>query len=987
MDTKQVQSEEPIFELAVECEGLFEDRVSKLRDKDKAKGAKLLAEYQQRFSTWAAFMGVFAEPNVCLDRRLKHHVEIQDLVLRLLDIMARNLTYSFEADSTPELMDIEPSGMSEPPPQPSDTSFENLEAIAGVINRLNHLGTAIRRSSVTSPFMKARAFAEKFDLTSFENSAELALETLYPDASPELREHLTRSMTETYALFRYRQFRQDKLNIARPRTRASSPLLTINENEEPTAHADVGNAMDCETQTSCRIEASTLAVSRLGPRPVRMRAWPQSEPTSLDSREVQARLRSGPEKNKTQSILVNQAAYPRPPPGSSACEWCFSPLPKEVFEEERWKQHVNEDHKPYVCLSEKCSESLPRFATSTEWFQHMLTAHGPNWYREVYLPSWWMCPLCNDDNTSFAKPQGLTDHFESSHQGLFPESQVQAILQQSRLRSPHPRDVCPLCCLSIVGKEASLPGVKCPEKPPSGQESRGPNVEDSHKFVNIESGDRKSVRYSDYSLEKTTDQREPSVHAASPSRDKLSPEVIASHVAAHLQGIMLLTLRIISIDMAADTAEDNQSVKSATGNYPSTIKLDLDQDDLMLETASEGSVHTDSEIDPDDPKTDNIPDSAPSDWDHILPCNEVPTAADRLLHLMILSTFPSHGGSPERVIDMASRFINSCLEQACSVHDNMPEFESTLVLNVMDFWVKMDEAACSLHPLLREFHPVFRPEMLDVLLNSTFTDMERVHKIQLYIHERIIACEGSYMNIFDNPVRGSFGHRSYDDSALSDKLQALHESIESWATKIRSSKEEEWKVKSKEYTTLSKKIDESRCDHRVDENSPLGLSFHDLNCPRCHMVRRLSKIYIQIYEHPLPSDLDVAKAVIFELACPQSLAIYRDVTWTIISRLALPSSEDEAVPKCWVRDYQHLCQFANDTSMSCSLASATKPFLATHYSRISFPVEWDDVCQPNGLELAYYDSRSKRWPSRGQDLSFLQHVKLHLPSTPPSNIL
>lgn len=93
MDTNQVQGEEPIFELAVECERLFEVRVSKLRDKDKAKGAKLLAEYQQRFSTWAAFMGVFAEPNVCLDRRLKHHVEIQDLVLRLLDIMARNLTY------------------------------------------------------------------------------------------------------------------------------------------------------------------------------------------------------------------------------------------------------------------------------------------------------------------------------------------------------------------------------------------------------------------------------------------------------------------------------------------------------------------------------------------------------------------------------------------------------------------------------------------------------------------------------------------------------------------------------------------------------------------------------------------------------------------------------------------------------------------------------------------------------------------------------
>lgn len=85
--------EEPIFELALECEKLYVQQLSMLNRGKDSNGAKILLELSQRFTTWAAYLGVFAESNVCLDRRLQHHVEIQDQVLRLLDIMQRNLTY------------------------------------------------------------------------------------------------------------------------------------------------------------------------------------------------------------------------------------------------------------------------------------------------------------------------------------------------------------------------------------------------------------------------------------------------------------------------------------------------------------------------------------------------------------------------------------------------------------------------------------------------------------------------------------------------------------------------------------------------------------------------------------------------------------------------------------------------------------------------------------------------------------------------------
>lgn len=93
MDEDCIESGEPIYELASECEKLFAEQISRLKDEANLNGAKVVGEYQQRFSAWAAFLGVFAIPEMCLDRRLQRHADIQDLALRLLDIMKRNLTY------------------------------------------------------------------------------------------------------------------------------------------------------------------------------------------------------------------------------------------------------------------------------------------------------------------------------------------------------------------------------------------------------------------------------------------------------------------------------------------------------------------------------------------------------------------------------------------------------------------------------------------------------------------------------------------------------------------------------------------------------------------------------------------------------------------------------------------------------------------------------------------------------------------------------
>ncbi|KPM37446.1 hypothetical protein AK830_g9109 [Neonectria ditissima] len=328
------------------------------------------------------------------------------------------------------------------------------------------------------------------------------------------------------------------------------------------------------------------------------------------------------------------------------------------------------------------------------------------------------------------------------------------------------------------------------------------------------------------------------------------------------------------------------------------------------------------------------------------------------------------------------------MDHALKLYEHNPTLMSIAIITVMDLWVKIDEQACSLYPLLREFHPIFRPEMLDALLSPSLAGMKRVQRIQLYLQDRISKCERFAPDIFEDPVPGSFGHRFYEESLESVQLKELHEAIEDRAEAMLSQKEKEWQEKSEEYASLTKKIDESSCLYLDDEENPLYRRIHDKSCPRCRWTNQLRRMRIEAFEHPLPSDPVVAKAVVFELACPGPFAAYRDVTWQVISRLARPFLDDVGKPRCLIREYAQLVEFTNETTTSCSLASRTKPFLTTHYASLSFPVEWksgkDGVCRPNGLRLTFFDSATNTWPARRNGrLNFLSHVKLQIPSSSP----
>ena len=271
--------------------------------------------------------------------------------------------------------------------------------------------------------------------------------------------------------------------------------------------------------------------------------------------------------------------------------------------------------------------------------------------------------------------------------------------------------------------------------------------------------------------------------------------------------------------------------------------------------------------------------------------------------------------------------IGKYIAKAIPLSEGNVEQMSVCILGVMELWMRMDEQACQEFSLLREYCPLFYPEMLNGLYLLFPKDMRRLQDIQTYLQKRVDGCGGSRRTIFADPDSGCFGDRYVEESHLSAAYYELLEEIESAAADSRKEKKEEWLAKSEEFDDLSKRINEGTCLYMTDDSNPTGKDLHEPRlCPRCRLIHQLEKLRIQIYEHPLPSDETHARVVAFELMCPPAFAAYRDATWKIVWRLATEKQEGGIQARCTLQSYSELQPWAHTRSeaSAVTLGSTTK---------------------------------------------------------------
>ncbi|KAE8402926.1 hypothetical protein BDV37DRAFT_294915 [Aspergillus pseudonomiae] len=309
-----------------------------------------------------------------------------------------------------------------------------------------------------------------------------------------------------------------------------------------------------------------------------------------------------------------------------------------------------------------------------------------------------------------------------------------------------------------------------------------------------------------------------------------------------------------------------------------------------------------------------------------------------------------------------SRQIEDYMSAVGDAYENDPEQMGVCILSVFELWVRMDKCAIVVYPLLTDYHPWITPELLDVLLLSRRYHMERLQKVQEYIHERCTKAKMQDITIFSNPSPGGFTD-CYFNSKEIEKASSLS----------RDSKERQLARINAEHKDLTEKLSQTYCDQR---RLPDGK--HDIkHCNHCLYGRRRRRLKINVHEDFLPSEANLAHkhGVIFE-----------DTTWRIVYSLCQQRfSSASKKPEMLLRDYSQLKSYnKSKASQNISLASHTKSYLRTHYKSKRLPAEKKDVLLPLGLQFSYYDRERNVWLAEfPKQLTCAHHFALRLPKSLP----
>ena len=330
------------------------------------------------------------------------------------------------------------------------------------------------------------------------------------------------------------------------------------------------------------------------------------------------------------------------------------------------------------------------------------------------------------------------------------------------------------------------------------------------------------------------------------------------------------------------------------------------------------------------------------------------------------SLFPATTYDQEKLFGKLTNILVHYLNASFSSYERFPEHMGNFLLNVFTMWVRVDMCATKVFPLLLEYHPGFDPELLNVVQLSSLQDMFRLQSVQKYIRKRCENAKVPQMTIFADPVKGCFAERYFDQPENFKTFLKLKITIERASNSAKTQKEQQYQTKCNEYDNFTRKMSCSSCTMKRLETGE-----HDIRgCNYCFFVRSRKKIKIMIHEDYLPND-EVAinsiykKAIVFELAMPDMLKKYRDITWKLLLSLTYPEYVKKAnPPEILLRDYGPLLSYKKVESFEPAnfcLASYTKPFTATHYKEVRFPTEFSRVCYPHGLKYSYYDVEENVW--------------------------
>ncbi|OTA56699.1 hypothetical protein K449DRAFT_437916 [Hypoxylon sp. EC38] len=315
--------------------------------------------------------------------------------------------------------------------------------------------------------------------------------------------------------------------------------------------------------------------------------------------------------------------------------------------------------------------------------------------------------------------------------------------------------------------------------------------------------------------------------------------------------------------------------------------------------------------------------------------------------------------------------IHQVFDEVGTTYDSDPELMSTMILTLFTLWVHLDEYAAAACPILRDYRPVFDPELLDVLQLPTLTDMHRLQEVQLYLAKRRSNC--AYGTIFEKFDDNCLAVRYVSQSA---EMEVLGLRIQKASDQARNAKEFEWRKACEDYDEHTEGFlnGTCRCSWRNGVRDVQG-------CRKCWHRRVRNRIKIEIHEAYLPDKDPDRSALIFELGIPQYLSAYRNATWRILCALAHPGRPSKPTsPAVELRECTPLRRYLTAKTQGISVASMVKCFKQTHYKFKTYKAPLSQVLLPLAAKFELYDNASGLWiEDLKKPLTFEHLCGIHVP--------
>lgn len=298
--------------------------------------------------------------------------------------------------------------------------------------------------------------------------------------------------------------------------------------------------------------------------------------------------------------------------------------------------------------------------------------------------------------------------------------------------------------------------------------------------------------------------------------------------------------------------------------------------------------------------------------------------------------------------------------QADATYIKSPGNRSIMILTLFELWTALDKITIQHCPLLKQYPPDLHQSLLEPLILSKKSEMKRLTSVESYIKKRHQEASTLPQVLLDNQTSDSFGATFFRSS---NQHQVLLARIRDWATTMRQKKREEHTKLTENYQSLIKEAANLSCKYYTAYNE-WGDPYQDHSpaCHKCSLKERSKNITITVHEWPLPNDVIKEQLAIFELLLPTEFAIWREVTYWLLTDVCgtQPECRDTNVEDS-LSEYTELRSFVQHSGNRLSLSSSTKSILRTHYRNVKIPIDVNKVLCNCGLTWQLFDKNRQRW--------------------------